>query len=161
MAYTHNLSQRPLVNQLFDEFATLLEMRIQNFYRMIGGAAEFMNMFIICPYDQDDFDKEYIRVPAKARHFFTRELGIQFTWVELSNIGLRDDMQIVYHLHCGTNFLTDDQDSDTLFITYFANQIEVFDAEHLKYLEQLGDGAYADAIKAIQGEISFGSLMRS
>lgn len=161
MAYKHNLSQRELVNQLFDEFATLLEIRINELHRKLNGKASFLNMFIICPYDEDDFDKEYIRVPAKARHFFTRELGIQFTWVELSNIGLRDDMQIVYHLHCGTNFLTDDQDSDALYITYVANQIEVFDDEHLEFLGQLEDKFFVDAIKAIQGEISFGSLMRS
>lgn len=161
MAYTHNLSQNPLVNQMFDEFATLLEMRIQDYHRKNGGEAKFLNKFIICPFDENDYDKNWIRYPARARQHFTSELGIQFTWLDLSGVGVNDDMQIVYGFHCGTNFLTNDENSDALYITYVTNQIEVFDNEHLNYLELVSDCTYGDAIRAIQGEISFGSLMRS
>ena len=161
MAYTHNLSQRPLVNQLFDEFATLLEMRIQDYHRKNGGEAKFLNKFIICPFDENDYDGNWIRYPARARQHFTSELGIHFTWLDLSGVGVSADMQIVYDFHCGTNFLTNDEDGDALYFSYSSSQIELLDYEHLRYLEQLSDGTYGDAIKAIQGEISFGSLMRS
>lgn len=151
----------PLVRELRDQLGVLFGSRISHYmqHHMSGDERMFVNGFICVP-PCLDIGNDVIRDLLYSKEHFERGLGIGFASVEFNGVQLTAQGGFNYFFDIGgfnSDFLGEDWSEEVLKVSLLNGSLK-FDEFTVPLLESIDDQQLRDAIRIVQGEISFGGL---
>lgn len=147
--------------EFFNEFETLLRMRLTHFHNKNGGELRFLKNLIITPVDMDDSYYSELKDAKRTVCALNQYLEANFpVEVELVHVTVDEDMKIIYefnmYLETKTDALEEIERIDFIlkrddYCAYMGDYIDV-------QLTAINEGVWLELAQQIVEEISFGTL---
>ena len=149
-----------LCDEFFEEYVTLLRLRIDQYHERNGGEADFINQLIACPRQNSN---SYFRECIGARYALDRlEEAIQDNYFEayILRCFLDEQMRICYVVSFWMPGPSDDLGEFIeihIVVDSFGHLVECLDGDDI--LNNISDDVWREYIARVHGELSFGTML--
>lgn len=151
-----------LCDEFFENYATLLRLRIDDYHERNGGEAEFINKLIICARWTDEWYSSDIRESHLAMMALEAAVTNNYFEPELCDVSLDSQLCPEYRFH----FSHPDFEGNEAF-DYLNIEIIIYRGGNNAYptdypveiLDEVSDDVWRKMIADVNGELSFGTLL--
>lgn len=148
-----------LIDEFGKELATFIKLRIDCYHQTQQSKINFINNLICCPI-QRQLDKSDLTAPSWTIDKLICHLHIDSIDVEHVDVTLNQNFNLNYLVWLDITSFGEEFFGEQIFVNYCEGKCEIADEDDfLQLMSQLSEESLRDHIKAVQREITFGTVM--
>ena len=151
-----------LCDEFFENYATLLRLRIYQYHVRNGGEAKFINRLIYCPQHLDAYDAKDFRSAHFAMKELDKAVANNHFAPELNSFWLDETLQPCYYFELWHPDLEINVDVEYLIVGIEINE-KGYEAAPTEYpvdiLDEVSDDVWRKMIADVNGELTIGTIL--